>query len=111
MMRADSSGRAIPGVNQEGGTLAKLLHRCEKKGVLLAADRTVACDLASVVNPVGFPQDPAGVWRNKPVQVLHSAAISGNEGVIFVATGGRKAYYGAAVVDRHAPGTGSAERA
>src|SRR5437667_90546 len=88
-----------------------LLHRCEKKGVRLTADRAEACDLAGVVNPIGLSQDPAGVSRNKLVQVLHSGAISGNEGVVFVAAGVREAHYGAAVVDRQAPGTRSAERA
>src|SRR5205814_9039817 len=39
------------------------------------------------------------------------AAISGNESVIVVAAGGREAHYGAAVVDRQAPGTRSAKRA
>ena len=79
--------------------------------MLLTTDRAGACDLADIINPVGFPQHPAGVWRNKPVQVLHSAAISGYEGVIFVGAGGRVAHYSAAVVDRQAPGTRSAERA
>src|SRR6266566_3380536 len=77
----------------------------------LTVDCAVADDLADIVDPIGFPQDPAGVWRNKPVQVLHPAAISGNESVIVVAAGGREAHYGAAVVDRQAPGTRSAKRA
>ena len=76
-----------------------------------AADCAVAYDLAGIVNPVGLPQHPAGIWRNKPVQVLHSAAINGNESVIFVAASGREPHYGAAVVDRQAPGTRSTERA
>src|SRR5207253_2768275 len=88
-----------------------LLHRCEKKCVRLAADRAVPHDLADIVNPVRLPKDPAGVSRNKLVQILHPAAISGNEGVIFVATRSREAHYGAAVVDRQAPGTRSPERA
>ena len=77
----------------------------------LAADRAIAYDLAGIVNPVGLPKDPAAICRNEPVQVLHSAAISGNEGVIVVAAGGREAHYDAAVVDRQAPATRSAERA
>ena len=87
------------------------MHWRKKKGVRPTADRTVACDLADIVNPIGLPQDPAGVWRNEPVQVLHSGAINGNESVIFVAASGCEAHYGAAVVDRQAPGTRSAERA
>jgi len=68
--------------------------------VRLAADCAVAYDLAGIVNPVGLPEHPAGIWRNKPVQVLHPPAISGNEGVILVATRGGEAHYGAAAVDR-----------
>ena len=85
------------------------MHRREKKGMRLAADCAVAGDLADVVYRMGFAQDPAGVRRDKPVQILHSAAINGNEGVIVVLAGGREAYYGTAVIDRQAPGARSAE--
>ena len=90
---------------------AKLIHWCQKKGVRLAADRAPACDLAGIVNPIGLPKSPAGIRRNKPVQILHSAAISGNEGVILVGAGGREAHHGAAVVDCQAPRSRSAKRA
>ena len=77
----------------------------------LAADGAVAYDLAGIVNSVGLPQNPAGVCRDKPVQVLHPGTISGNEGVIFVDTCGREAHNSAPVVDRQAPRTRSAKRA
>jgi len=67
IVRADKSGRAIPERILKRKARCKLLHWREKKGVRLAADRAPACDLADVVNPSGFPQDPTGVWRNKPV--------------------------------------------
>ena len=51
---------------------AKLLRWCKKKGVRLAADCAVACDLADIVNPIGLPKDPTGICRNKSIQVLHS---------------------------------------
>ena len=85
------------------------MHRRKKKGMRLAADCAVAGDLTDIVNCMGFSKDPAGVRRDKPVQVLHSAAINGNESVILVAASGREAHDGAAVVDRQPPGTRSAE--
>ena len=75
----------------------------------LTADCAVAGDLADVVYRMGFAQDPAGVRRDKPVQILHSAAVNGNESVILVAASGREAHDRAAVVDRQPPGTRSAE--
>ena len=53
----------------------------------LAADRAVACDLADVVDSIGFPQHPAAVRWDELVQILHFAAIGGNESVIDVAGG------------------------
>ena len=61
IVRADSSARANSGANFEEEGQAKLLHWCEKKGVRLSVNRAVAYDLADVVNPIGFPQDPTGV--------------------------------------------------
>jgi len=66
IVRAEYSGRAIRTSPEKEGQ-AELLHWCKKKGVRLAANRAVACDLADIVNPVGLFTDPAGVWRNKPV--------------------------------------------
>ena len=38
-----------------------LLQWCETKGVRSAVDRPVTCDLADIVNPIGFPENPAAV--------------------------------------------------
>ena len=91
--------------DEEDESQAKLLRRREKKGVRLAADGAVPNDLAGIINPVRLPQHPTAVSWNKPVQVLHPAAVSRNKGMIFVSTRSREAYYGTAVVNRQAPRT------
>src|SRR4029077_14631772 len=56
-------------------------------------------------------QHPAASLRHQPVQILHSTAISRDEGMVDIVASGRVANDGAAIVDRQSPRAGPSKRA
>lgn len=77
----------------------------------LAINRAIARDLAGIVNRGSFLQHPPCSRWDHAVQVLHLAAVGGDKGVRGIILNRRKTYHCAAVIDRGAIGSGSAERA
>src|SRR5438105_9885009 len=88
-----------------------LLRRCEQERTQLAMHRAIARDLPRIINSGAFLEYPACSCGDHVVQVLHLCAVSGDEGVVGSISYRRKTDDCAAVIDRRAVGTRSAERA